>query len=127
YVPLLFLGYLGLRRWYAAAGVFVAVSAAIVAVTHAVFGLELFFNNNVPSHAAQVFNLGGYGFEPRLHGYLYGTGFCHGWIEIETTLAHVRHGLCSLALTAPRLPANVVYVALCLACAAGCLATHCRV
>jgi hypothetical protein len=113
YVPLMFVAYLGLRGWYKAVAVFALISAAILGISHALFGLELFVNNNVPGHAAQVFNLWGFGFEPGAHGYLYGRGFCYGWIEIETTLANVRHGLCSLAFRAPWLPAHVIYLAVC--------------
>jgi hypothetical protein len=113
YVPLLFLGYLGLRRWMSAVAVFVLTSVAILAAAHALFGLDLFINNNVPGHAAQVFNLWGYGFERGRHDFMYGTGFCYGWIDSETTLANVRHALCSLSFGAPWLPAHVVYLALC--------------
>jgi hypothetical protein len=126
YVPLLFLGYFGLRCWLKAAGVFVLTSIAILAAAHAVFGLPLFVNNNVPRHAAQVFNVWSYGFEPRQDQYVYGTGFCYGWIEIETTLANVRHALCSLSFRARWLPANVIYVLMCLAVAASYLVTHAR-
>lgn len=126
YVPLLFVAYLGLRRWYRAALTFAAVSIAILALAHAVFGLGFFVNNNVPRHAAQVFNLAGYGFEPGAHGYIYGTGFCYGWIEIETTLANVRHGLCSLAYTTPWLPPHIVYVLICAAIAVAYLLNHAR-
>ena len=124
YVPLLFLGYLGLRRWVKAVGVFVLMSTAILAVAHALFGLPLFVNNNVPRHAAQVFNLWSYGFE-REHEFV-GTGFCHGWFETETTLANVRHALCSLTFRARWLPANVIYAITCLAVAATYLVTHAR-
>lgn len=124
YVPLLFAGYLGLRRWFRALAVFALFSVATVVITEVVFGLELFVNNNVPGHAAQVFNLWSFGFEPGAHGYMYGTGFCYGWIEIETTLANVRHGLCSLAFNAPWLAPHIVYIGLCLAIAAVYLVTH---
>lgn len=126
YVPLMFVAYLGLRGWYRAVLVFVVTSATILALTHVVFGLDLFVNNNVPGHAAQVFNLWSYGFEPGAHDYLYGTGFCYGWIEIETTLANVRHGLCSFAFRAPWFPPHVVYLALCGGIAAIYLFTHFR-
>ena len=127
YVPLLFLGYLSLRRWYASVGAFVATSAVVLLLSHVLFGLGLFINNNVPNHAAQVFNLWSYDF---VHGpgrLIYGTGFCHGWIELETTLANVRHGLCSLSYGAPWVPANVIYMVLCLVIAAAYLAAHVRI
>jgi hypothetical protein len=126
YVPLLFLGYLALRRWYKAMAAFAAASAVVLLVSDALFGLELFVNNNVPTHAAQVFNLWSYGFQPGPHGYLAGTGFCYGWLEIETTLANVRHGLCSLAFTTPWLPPHLVYLTLCAAIAASYVVTHVR-
>jgi hypothetical protein len=126
YVPLMFVAYLALRGWYRAVATFVAVSIGILGLSHAVFGLGLFVNNNVPGHAAQVFNLWTYGFEPGNHGYLYGTGFCYGWIEIETTLANVRHGLCSLSFSAPWLPPHLVYLVICSAIAAAYLFTHFR-
>jgi hypothetical protein len=125
YVPLLFLGYVGLRGWLKAAGVFVLTSIAILAVAHAVFGLPLFVNNNVPGHAAQVFNLWSYGFERKSYSF-YGTGFCHGWFETETTLANVRHALCAISFRAPWVPANVIYLLICLAVAASYLVTHAR-
>jgi hypothetical protein len=126
YVPLMFVAYLGLRRWYGAVAVFAIVSGLILAISHAVFGLELFVNNNVPGHAAQVFNLWSYGFQPGAHDYLYGTGFCYGWIEIETTLANVRHGLCSIAFGAPWFPPHIVYLVICSAIAAVYLTAHFR-
>lgn len=126
YVPLMFVAYLGLRGWYRAVWTFVATSAVILLLAHAVFGLELFVNNNVPGHAAQVFNLFQYGFEPGLHGYLYGTGFCYGWIEIETTLANVRHGLCSISFSRPWVPPHAVYLVLCTVIAVIYLVTHFR-
>ena len=126
YVPLMFVAYLGLRGWYRAVGVFALTSLGVLGVSHLVFGLGLFINNNVPGHAAQVFNLWSFGFEPGAHGYLYGTGFCYGWIEIETTLANVRHGLCSLSFDAPWLPAHVIYLVICSLIAATYLVTHFR-
>jgi hypothetical protein len=126
YVPLMFVAYLGLRGWSRAVAVFVVTSAAILVTAHVVFGLDLFVNNNVPGHAAQVFNLWGFGFVPGAHGYLYGTGFCYGWIEIETTLANVRHGLCSWSFRAPWLPAHVIYLIISGLIAATYLATHFR-
>jgi hypothetical protein len=126
YVPLMFLGYLGLRRWWTAVAVFTVTSIVILAAAHAAFGLELFVNNNVPGHAAQVFNLWSYGFERRQDDYVYGTGFCYGWIEIETTLSNVRHALCSLSYRSPWLPPHVIYIALCLVIAGTYLATHLR-
>jgi hypothetical protein len=126
YVPVLFLGYLGLRRWYTAIAAFIAVSLAILGVAHALFGLGLFVNNNVPTHAAQVFNVWSYTFERGADQSYFGTGFCYGWFETETTLSNVRHGLCSLAFRARWLPANVTYVVLCLAVATVYLVANAR-
>lgn len=125
YVPLIFVGWLALRGWYRAVAVFAIVSVALLAVAHAVFDLSLFVNNNVPSHALQVLSVTHYGFTLR-QGHLFGTGFCSGWAEGETTLANVRHGLCSLASTSSWLPPHVIYMALCLAVAAIYLRTHLR-
>ena len=30
-------------------------------------------------------------------GHLYGTGFCEGWFDNESTLSNLRHGLCTMA------------------------------
>jgi len=127
YVPLLFVGYLGLRRWFKELGVFAVVSVVILTAAQLLFGLDLFVNNNVPGHAAQVFNLWNYGFERRVgHEFWFGTGFCYGWIESETTLANVRHALCALAFRAPWLPPHWIYLAICMAIAAVYLAVHHR-
>ena len=126
YIPLLFLGYFGLRRWFTAIGVFALVSAAILGLAHAVFGLPLFFNNNVPSHAAQVLALWEFGFRTDAAGHLIGTGFCTGWFDNETTLANVRHGLCTVGAAARWLPVTGIYLAICAAVAAIYLHTHWR-
>jgi hypothetical protein len=126
YTPLIFTAYFALRRWYGAIAAYVLASVVILGVAHAVFGLGLFVNNNVPSHAAQVFNLWSFDFRPGANGYLYGYGFCHGWIEIETTLANVRHALCSLGAARPGLPVNLIYLALCAVIAGIYLLIHAR-
>lgn len=126
YIPLLFAGYLGLRRWYKAALVFAIASAAILAVAHGLFGLPEFFNNNVPGHAWQVMAVTNAGFQVDPQGHLIGLGFCQGWFDNETTLANVRHGLCTIAARARWFPPHVVYVLLCVAIAATYLAAHAR-
>ena len=126
YVPLMFLGHLGLRRWSTAVAAFVATSAAVLLLSHLVFGLGLFVNNNVPGHAAQVFNVWSYSFERGPYRYFFGTGFCDGWTESETTLTNVRHGLCSVSFRARWVPANVIYLAVCAAIAVLYLQTHVR-
>jgi hypothetical protein len=113
YVPLLFAGYLVLRGWFKAVLVFALTSAAILLVAHAVFDLSLFFNNNVPAHAAQVMNVTSYWFRPDAAGQLVGFGFCSGWFASETTLANIRHGFCSIGARWPWFPPNVVYLLLC--------------
>lgn len=118
YIPLLFAGYLALRGWFAAVVGFILASVAVIAATHLAFGLPEFFNNNVPDHAAQVFNLAQYGFTLDAGGVLRGSGFCHGWFATETTLANVRHGLCALASKNPWLAPNLVYLLICVAVAA---------
>lgn len=126
YIPLLFIGYLGLRGWLAAVGAFLTATALVLLATQLVFGLPEFFNNNVPGHAAQVFNVTQFGFAPNAAGELQGYGFCNGWFEIETTLANVRHGLCTLGSTRPWLPPHLIYLAICVAVAAGYLLAHYR-
>ena len=66
YIPLLFVGYLGLRGWVSAVVTFAVTSAVVLGAAHVVSGLSEFFNNNVPGHAAQVFNLMQSGFAPHL-------------------------------------------------------------
>lgn len=118
YIPLLFAGYLAIRGWFAAVTGFMLASLAVIAATHLAFGLPEFFNNNVPEHAAQVFNVTQYGFAPDAGGVLRGSGFCDGWFATETTLANVRHGLCAVASTNPWLAPNVAYLLICVAVAA---------
>jgi len=126
YIPLLFAGYLDVRGWAKAVLVFALTSTAILIATHLVFGWSEFFNNNVPSHAAQVFNVLQAGFVPDAAGVLRGTGFCNGWFETETTLANVRHGLCALAATRPWLPPHAIYLLVCAGVAVTYLASHAR-
>src|SRR4030095_2718380 len=126
YIPLLFAGYLLLRRWWRELGVFIAVSAIILLASHLLFGLPRFFNNNVPGHAAQVFVLWGSGFARDATGHLYGTGFCEGWFDNKSTLANIRHGLCTIAAYHPWVPAPLFYLAICAAVVAVYLHTHVR-
>lgn len=124
YIPLLFAGYLALRGWFAAVAGFVLASVAVVAATHLAFGWDEFYNNNVPDHAAQVFNVMQYGFSPDADNVLRGSGFCNGWFATETTLANIRHGLCAVASTNPWLAPNLAYLLISVAVAAarpGCL------
>ena len=125
YVPLLFVGYFGLRQWLGAFVAFVAASAVVLGISEVLFGLELFFNNNVPGHASQVFNVLQSGFAVT-NGHRHGVGFCEGWFASETTLANVRHGLCTLASHAGWFPPHIVYLAICIAVAAVYLATQWR-
>lgn len=126
YIPLLFLGYLGLRRWWAAVAVFVGVSAAILAASQWLFGLPNFFNNNVPGHAAQVFNVWSHGFAYDATGHLYGTGFCEGWFDNESTLSNLRHGLCTMSATHRWVNPPAIYLAICVTVALVYLVTHFR-
>jgi hypothetical protein len=126
YVPLLFVGYFGLRRWLGAFLAFVAASAIILGVSELLFGVSLFFNNNVPGHASQVFNVLQSGFAVTPTGHRHGVGFCEGWFATETTLANVRHGLCTVASHAEWFPPHLVYLAICTAVAAAYLTTHWR-
>ena len=126
YIPLLFTGYFVVRRWMAAVLVFAGTSAALLAVSHWVFGLPRFFNNNVPGHAAQVFAVFDYGFARDPTQHLYGTGFCNGWFDNESTLANIRHGLCSIAAYHPWLNPALAYLVLCAAVAIVYIHTHVR-
>jgi hypothetical protein len=126
YIPILFLPYLAWRGWTAACAAFVAASAVILGLTHFAFGFAEFVNNNVPAHAAQVFSFLSYGFAPDAAGELAGTGFCTGWFERETTLANIRHGLCSVASRASWVAPNVLYLLLCAGVAAWYLTAHAR-
>lgn len=60
------MGYLGLRGWVSAVVTFAVTSAVVLGAAHVVSGLSEFCNNNVPGHAAQVFNLMQSGFAPHL-------------------------------------------------------------
>jgi len=124
YIPVLFAGHLLLRRWYAAAAAFVIASVAILGLAQVLFGLPLFFNNNVPGHAWQVAAVTGASFRVDEGGHVVGLGFCQGWFDNETTLANVRHGLCTIAAHAPWFSPNAVYVLLCAVIAAVYLRAH---
>jgi hypothetical protein len=126
YVPLLFAGYLVLRGWIKAALVFALTSLVILATAHALFDLSLFFNNNVPGHAAQVFNLASYQFRPNAVGELVGFGFCSGWFATETTLANIRHGFCSIGARHDWFAPNVAYLVVCGVVAIVYLTAHVR-
>ena len=126
YIPLLFAGYLGLRRWWKALAVFGVVSAAVLILSQWLFGLDRFFNNNVPGHAAQVFALWGYSFDYEASHHLYGMGFCEGWVDNESTLTNIRHGLCTMAAYNKWIHPPVIYLALCSAVAAVYLWAHAR-
>ena len=125
YAAVALVGYLGLRRWWSALGAFIIVSLVIVGAAEAAFGLRLFFNNNVPGHASQVFDL--WSTEYRIeNGHLIGGGFCSGWWDDESTLANVRHGLCSVGASLRWLPPHLVYLVVCAAIASVYLMTHWR-
>jgi hypothetical protein len=126
YIPLMFAGYLFLRRWWKELGIFAAVSAVILLASHALFDLSRFFNNNVPGHAAQVFNVWGFDFKYDATGHLYGTGFCEGWFDNESTLSNLRHGLCTISAYNRWVNPPVIYLAVCAAVAALYLWTHFR-
>ncbi len=126
YIPLLFAGYLGLRRWWRELAVFGAVSAAVLIASQLLFGLSRFFNNNVPGHAAQVFNVATFGFAYDATGHLYGTGFCEGWFDNESTLSNIRHGLCTFSATHRWVNPPVIYLAMCAAVAIVYLWAHAR-
>jgi hypothetical protein len=113
YIPLLFAGYLAVRGWARAAAAFALTSLAILLAAHALFGLPLFANNNVPDHAAGVMAFTSYDFQVDATGKLVGFGFCNAWYATETANAGIRHGLCSIASTRPWLAPNVAYLVVC--------------
>lgn len=117
YIPLAFSGYLLLRRWWRGLAIFAVTSAIILLVSEWLFGIDRFFNNNVPGHARQVFALWGFGFDRDQTGHLYGTGFCEGWRELDSTFTNIRQGLCTMAASAPWINPPLVYLAICLAVA----------
>lgn len=98
----------------------------ILAVSHWLFDLSRFFNNNVPGHAAQVFNVSSFGFKYDETRHLYGTGFCEGWFDNESTLSNLRHGLCTMAAYNPWVNPPAIYLAICAAVAVIYLWTHFR-
>ena len=127
YIPLLYGGWLVLRRWWRELLVFGAVSIVILLLTEVLFGFSRFFNNNVPGHAAQVLALWDYGFHfDAATGYLTGQGFCEGWINGQSSLANIRHGLCTLASRHAWLHPSLIYLCLCAATAAVYLHAHAR-
>jgi hypothetical protein len=124
YIPLMFIGYFGLNRWWRGLAAFVGVSAVILIASEWLFGLSRFFNNNVPGHAAQVFVLWGHDFKYDATGHLYGTGFCEGWFDNESTLSNLRHGLCTFSAAHRWVNPPLVYLAICATVAAIYLRTH---
>lgn len=124
YIPLMFAGYVGWRRWWKALGAFVLVSAAVLIASQWLFGLDRFFNNNVPGHAAQVFALWGYAFDYEASHHLYGMGFCEGWFDNESTLTNIRHGLCTMAAYHRWVNPPLIYLVLCAAVAGIYLWSH---
>ncbi|MBY0493539.1 MAG: DUF2029 domain-containing protein [Cyanobacteria bacterium] len=126
YIPVMFAGYLVLRRWWRGLAVFVLVSAAIVIASEWLFGLSLFFNNNVPAHAANAMTVWGYDFRLDATGHLYGTGFCEGWVDTQSSLANIRHGLCTMGSRNAIAHPPLIYITLCGLIAGAYLFTHAR-
>jgi hypothetical protein len=126
YIPLMFVGYLGLRRWWRPVAAYVVASAVILLVSQLLFGLPRFFNNNVPGHARQVFALWGFAFDRDATGHLYGMGFCEGWRELDSTFTNVRHGLCTMAASHSWINPPLIYLAICFTVAIVYLLTHAR-
>jgi hypothetical protein len=125
YIPVLFYaGYLMLRRWWRALAVFAGVSAVVLIASELLFGLSLFFNNNVPAHAANVLTMWGYDFRFDATGHLYGTGFCEGWVVTQSSLTNIRHGLCTMASRYPWVHPPLIYIGLCALTAAIYLRAH---
>jgi hypothetical protein len=126
YIPLMFSGYLGLRRWWKPLAVFAFASAVILIASERLFGLSHFFNNNVPGHARRVFELSTFYFDRDATGRLYGNGFCEGWMELDSTLTNLRHGLCTMAMSHSWINPPAIYLSICAIVAAVYLWTHAR-
>ena len=126
YIPIMFAGYLVLRRWWRGVGAFALVSAVVLIASEWLFGLSLFFNNNVPAHAANVLTVWGYDFRFDATGHLYGTGFCEGWVDTQSSLTNIRHGLCTIASRHAWVHPPLIYIALCASVAVIYLREHVR-
>jgi hypothetical protein len=113
YIPLLFVGYLGLRGWVRAVAAFAVTSILILGAAHLLFDLRSFFNNNVPEHAANAFSLSR-------------ASFCQGWRPYDETLSSVRQGLCRLQDQLGMAMARDAYLVLCGLVAAVFLTTFVR-
>ena len=99
YLPLLFVPYLAARRWWRALAGFAAVALVIVVLAEMLFGLPLFFNNNVPDHArTQLAGLKSRG--------------CYNWGPGSETLTGIRWGLCSLRAGGVPIPLPWTYLAI---------------
>jgi hypothetical protein len=139
-LPLGFLPYFLLRRWWSAVVAFVAASAAVLALSHALFGLDnflMFSSRTLADEAAATHIVGGQ-FRPLLEGpagfyldlrkspgYL-GTGFCDDWNETNETIVSVRWALCGLNLRHSWIPAREVFYLIVLSIAAVFLAAFVR-
>ncbi len=127
YIPVLFFaGYLLLRRWWRELAIFAVGSAVVLVASEALFGLSKFFNNNVPAHAANVLTMWGYEFRFDATGHLYGTGFCEGWVDTQSSLTNIRHGLCTMASRHAWVHPPLIYIGLCALTAAIYLYAHAR-
>jgi hypothetical protein len=113
YLPVLFVGYFGLRRWGRAVLIFAGVSVAILALAQMLFGLPHLFDNNVPDTAANTLNFTR-------------ANFCAQWHPGNQTLAHVRHGLCRVEGSIGWPVARDLYVLICATIAALYLAANRR-
>jgi hypothetical protein len=71
-----------------------------------------------------VFVLWGHGFQYDATGHLYGTGFCEGWFDNESTLSNLRHGLCTFSAAHRWVNPPLVYLAICVSVAVIYLRTH---
>lgn len=122
-LPLGFLPYLLLRRWFKATMAFVTVSAVVLALAHALFGLDKFLmfssrligQESAAAHivGAQIRPLigehAGFYLDPRKSPGYIGTGFCDDWNETNDTIVSVRWGLCGLNLRHAWLPSRELF------------------
>jgi len=135
-LPLGFLPYLVLRRWFKATLAFICVSVAVLALTQALFGLDKFlmFSSRLIGQESAAEHIVGAQIRPlfgeragfyldrsKSPGYI-GTGFCDDWNETNDTIVSVRWGLCGLNMRHAWLPSRELFY-LFVAVVGGCFVT----
>ncbi|MBI3493687.1 MAG: DUF2029 domain-containing protein [Acidobacteria bacterium] len=123
-LPVGFLPYFVLRRWWRAIAGFIVASVAVLGLAHAVFGLDSFLMLSrsrvitVESSAAHIVGaqfrplIGSratFYFDPRKSPGFLGRGFCADWNETNETIVSVRWALCDLNLRHAWLPSRELF------------------